>query len=178
MKHISTFFITAVLFSGVMILTRCSDKETTFPIALNNVNACINAGVKDTAAWKTIRKADIESFFSQNGISFNFSNLKEVRLNTATVTLETPSGGNFSDIIVFDMYFRQFGTTGLGTKVAYLTAIADSSANVTLSSNYSELESFFALDSFQAGLHINRNPAIETKCVNGSISLNVKVKGE
>ncbi len=179
MKHLFNIFTSAILFSGLMIFSRCSEDETTFPITIEDTDACLPPGVKDTTVWVTINKSDIENLFSQNGIAFNINDIKEVKLNTATVTLVSPPSGNLDKVVVFDMWFREVGDNTMGTKVAYLTGITDSSVTVTLESAFSELVGFLELESFEAGLHINQDPyTTDSLCVKGTISLNVTVGGE
>jgi hypothetical protein len=156
MKHLFKLFTIAILLSGLMIFSRCGEEEVEFPITLENVDACLPAGVKDTTIWTTLNSADITNLISQS-----------------------PAGGNFDDIIAVDMWFREVGDNTMGTKVAYLTNIADNSVTANLESQFSELVDFLSLDQFQAGVHINQEPfTTEALCVQGTVVLNVTAGGD
>ena len=179
MNYLLKLFVIALLLSSTMIFNGCKEDETTITITLEDVDACIPAGRKDFSDYTTISRSDIEALFTQNGVAFNVDDIKEVKLNTAMVELTSPSGEDFDEIVVFDIFFRDAGSSSDGTKIAYLTNIASNTATVTLESTFSELTAFLKKESFEAVLHINRDlPTTLEKCVTGTVSLDVTVGGD
>lgn len=177
MKHLFNLFTIVVLFSGLMIFSRCGEEEVEFPITLENIDACLPAGVKDTTIWTTVSSVDVTNLLSQAGSSIE--DVKEVKVKTANITLESPAGGNFDDIIAVDMWFREVGDSTMGTKAAYLTNIADNSVTANLESQFSELVDFLNLAQFQVGVHVNQDPfTTEALCVQGTVVLKVTAGGD
>ncbi|GIV34238.1 MAG: hypothetical protein KatS3mg031_1773 [Chitinophagales bacterium] len=165
-----------LILASSLLLSNCSrKKKSEFTFSLNEVSLCLPAGDKDAWSWITVNRSDLEAFFSQNGFSFNPDDIDVVKFYSGTIEIVSPPGANFNEVIVLEVFFREAGSSSTGTKVAYLTNIADNAVSVNLENQYSELQSFFQLDSFEAGLHLNRNPASDNLCVKGKIELRVVI---
>ncbi len=158
-------------------MTGCSDDgKSEFTFTLNDIDVCLAPGVRDQWSWTTIKRSDLEAFFTQNGFTFDPGKIDVVKFYSGTVSVDSPPGVKFNNIIEFDVYFRE-NSTSAQTKVAYVVGVTDNSVSVNLQNNFSELQSFFNMDSFQAGLFASRqDPTTSPLCVKGSIVLRVVVE--